>query len=116
MEVLNIVCLWVGRVVLSLIGLAIALSLLAVIVAFIVYYLQKPWYAIRGLLPFWWVDKAWYKKYKKICHRIQKYPDNYADWKKGTYIKRKGRIAVLAIPNTNKKRNPVNHYFYIKKS
>lgn len=111
---LDIICLWIGRVVLSVL-LIILIGIFIYSFSFFCIPLRRPWYCIKRLMPWKWITVNEYKEYKRICNLILKNPDGFESWKIGAKIVRKGRFGNLIIPNKEHWWNPKNHFFIIKK-
>ena len=111
---LDIICLWIGRIVLSIL-LIILIGILIYFFSFFCIPLRRPWYCIKRLMPWEWISKEDYKRYKRICQRARKNPDEFEKWKSTARVVRKGRFGNLIIPDNKHWWAPKNHFFIIKK-
>lgn len=113
---LDIVCLWVGRIVLFIVGLILLLILLSIVIKGISVLLRKPYYCIKRLLPWKWVTFEEIKDMQRTIDCFYKEQSFLPKWKQDIKIIIKGRFGNLYIPNKANWWDSKNHYFIIKKS
>lgn len=110
---INIICLWIGRIILSIILITI-IGILIYCFSFFFIPLRRFWYCIKRIIPCYWITEQEYQEYKRICDLIEKNPEQYKNWKIGAKIIRKNRIGNLILPNKEKWWEPKNHFYYKK--
>ena len=111
---LDIICLWIGRIVFSILLIAL-IGIFIYCFSFLRIPLRRPWYCIKRLMPWKWISKEDYKLYKRICQRARKNPDKFEKRKTTARVVRKGRFGNLIIPDNEHWWAPKNHFFIIKK-
>ena len=105
---LDIICLWIGRIVLFIVGLILLLILLSIILKGISVLLRKPYYCIKRLLPWRWLTEEGYNEIVKVKNENPRFSN--------VKVIRKGNFGNLYIPNKVNWWDSKNHYFIIKKS
>ena len=113
---IDIICLWVGRIVVAMLLIIFSLIFLYYFIKIICIPLQRPWYCIKRLMPWKWISKDEYKRYVRNCYKVKKNPNKYEAWKRGTKVIRIGRFGNFIIPNKQYWWEPKNHFFIIKKT
>lgn len=105
---LDLICLWVGRIVVGIILLIVC----AIVLRAFGVPLRRPWYFIKHLIPWYWVTEKQWKKYEDYCHRPETEKNPLIV---GVKYWRKGCFGVLTFPNENQRWSPKHHLFIIKK-
>ena len=108
---LDLICLWIGRIVIGIILLIVCAIVCAIVLRALDVPLRRLWYSIKHLIPCYWITEKHWKEYEDYCHRPETEKNPLIA---GVRYWRKGCFGILTFPN-EKRWSPKHHLFIIKK-